>query len=556
MIHGGATADTPRRRQPRVRLLIACCICCALPAGLLANARPAAARPAAVTPAAASTAAAPATVAPRRDPSYSPGAQRAAALRPASVGAATFDPDNLITDINFTAVDTLSGSAVQTFLAAQTGVLASYQAADHNGVTRSASAIVAQAARGWSVSPKVILATLQKEQGLLSAVKPSATALDWAMGCGVPDGGARNTAYKGFGKQIWYGAESLHDDGQGWYAGIAKVCGDGTVQPDDQASYSLYRYTPWIGLNGGGNKLFWTLYWEYFGDPLAVDAVAPTTTVAGADALWHDGAVALSFSALDNTGGTGVAYSEYSLDTGATWTKGNALTIPAPADHSGDGLHTVLYRSADDAGNLEKARSCTVKIDTRAPVTSVAGANSRWQRKAKTLTFRAADNAGGSGVAFTLVKLDKGPWTKATTLTIPAPADHSGDGLHTVFYRSVDEAGNREAAHTCAVRIDTRPPRTVANWAASVRRGNWAGLTYYVSDPRPGSPTATVTIRVKTSSGRLVRKLRSVGVAVDKRLVARFVCRLAPGRYRFFVYATDAAGNGQSKVGSNKLTVR
>ena len=57
------------------------------------------------------------------------------------------------------------------------------------------------------------------------------------------------------------------------------------MQPDDQASYSLYRYTPWIGLNGGGNKLFWTLYWEYFGDPLAVDAAAPTTTVAGADAL-------------------------------------------------------------------------------------------------------------------------------------------------------------------------------------------------------------------------------------------------------------------------------
>ena len=131
-----------------------------------------------------------------------------------------------------------------------------------------------------------------------------------------------------------------------------------------------------------------------------------------------------------------------------------------------------------------------MKIDTRAPATSVAGADSRWQSKAKTLTFRAADNAGGSGVAFTLVKLDKGPWTKATTLTIPAPADHSGDGLHTVFYRSVDEAGNREAAHTCAVRIDTRPPQD-RRQLGGVGQARQLGRPHLLhGDPRPGSPTA------------------------------------------------------------------
>ena len=73
---------------------------------------------------------------------------------------------------------------------------------------------------------------------------------------------------------------------------------------------------------------------------------------------------------------------------------------------------------------------------------------------------------------------------------------------------------------------------------------------------RPTSPTATVTIRVKTPAGHLVRKLAALGVAVDKRLMARFVCRLAKGRYRFYVYATDAAGNTQSTVASNRLTVR
>ena len=398
------------------------------------------------------------------DPSYSQIAQRAAVLPLALLGGATFTPDDLITDANFTAVGALDQSGVQSFLAAQNGILDSYQAADHTGVTRSAAAIVCQAAAAWQVSPKVILVTLQKEQGLLSAAQPSASALAWAMGCGVPDTGSRNTAYEGFGNQVWYGAESLHNDGQGWQAGIAKVCGDGTVHPVDEASYALYRYTPWIGVNGGGNKLFWTLYWQYFGDPLASTDVGPVTTVAGADCAWHDQPV--------------------------------------------------------------------------------------------TLTFSAALGADGSAVAYTQYLLDQGTWTKATTLTVPAPADHSGDGVHTVLYRSADVAGAVEEAKAATVNIDTRSPKPVANWVANARRGRVASLACYIGDARPGSPTADLTIRVRTPAGSLVRKLVVHGVAVDQRLVARFVCKLAAGQYRFFVSATDAAGNAQSSVASNRLVVR
>jgi hypothetical protein len=146
-------------------------------------------------------------------------------------------------------------------------------------------------------------------------------------------------------------------------------------------------------------------------------------------------------------------------------------------------------------------------------------------------------------------------WTKASSVAIPAPADHTGDGTHTVLYRSVDSAGNVEAAQDRTVNIDTRPPRPVARWAASVKSGHTTSLRYYVNDPRPGSPTATVTIRIRTSAGHLVRKLVESGVAVDTRLVATFVCRLKQGQYRFCVYATDAAGNSQSKVASKRLTV-
>ena len=372
------------------------------------------------------------------------------------------------------------------------------------------------------------------------------------MGCGCPDSGSRATAYEGFGNQIWYGAESLRNDGQAWHAGIAKACGDGTVKPADKASYALYTYTPWIGLAGGGNKLFWTLYRQYFGDPLAVDATAPVTTTTGVDALWHPKAVSLTFKAVDNAGGTGVAATQYKLGAGA-WTKAAKLAFPAPADHSGDGAHVISYRSLDDAGNLEKARTCTVRIDTRPATTKVEGADAAWHDKAQTLTFAALD-AGGSGVAATQYTLDAGAWIKAATLTLPAPADHSGDGTHAVTFRALDKAGNVAPSQSCTVRIDTRRPQPVAA-AATVATGHTAKLLYRIRDVRPGSPTANATVRVLNSAGHLVRKLTASAVPVNTRLTATFVCHLAAGQYRVVVYAVDAAGNVQASTGSNTLTV-
>ena len=53
--------------------------------------------------------------------------------------------------------------------------------------------------------------------------------------------------------------------------------------------------------------------------PATVDVTPPTTTVTGADARWHDTAVTLTFTAVDNGGGSGVAYTQYELDAGP-WT--------------------------------------------------------------------------------------------------------------------------------------------------------------------------------------------------------------------------------------------
>jgi uncharacterized protein YvpB len=237
------------------------------------------------------------------------------------------------------------------------------------------------------------------------------------------------------------------------------------------------------------------------------------------------------------------------IRSNATTSSGIVGTLPANA--------SVTCSGWEDGQSVANAWSGTPEQrwyrigaapDTKAPTTTVSGLPAGWTDHAVTLAFAATDNQ--SGVAYTEHQVGGGAWLHGGSATV------STQGTTTIFYRSVDVAGNTEKARSCTVRIDTRRPKVVANWAATVTSGHTAGLLYCISDPRPGSPTATVTIRVRTSTGRLAKKLVVGAVAVDTRLAAKFVCKLTPGQYRFSIYATDAAGNTQVSVSSNRLTVK
>jgi hypothetical protein len=200
--------------------------------------------------------------------------------------------------------------------------------------------------------------------------------------------------------------------------------------------------------------------------------------------------------------------------------------------------------------------SFAVTTDLTPPTTQVTGAGPAWHNKPVTLHFKATDNSGGQGVAYTEYSLDGGvTWTKGTSVSIPAPVDHSADGTHRVLYRSADTVGNLERKRTCTINIDTRPPTPVAKWAGSAVRGTRTALRYYIADPRPGSPTATVTIRIRNARGVLVRKAVLGAVKVDSFQSYVFTCWLPKGTYRFTVAATDAAGNRGTTAPGNALVV-
>jgi hypothetical protein len=181
----------------------------------------------------------------------------------AAVSRDGFDPNTVIAEEVFRDSGSMTVEQIQAFLASQSGTLATYRAKDHAGKVKSTAEIIHDAARRWGVNPKVIMATLQKEQSLLSRPNPKQNAYDWAMGCGKTDS-RTFTKYKGFGMQIWSGAEKLAKNGEGWRPGASMKIDGSLIHPTNKATYSLFRYTPHFP----GTMSFWLIYWRYFGDPM------------------------------------------------------------------------------------------------------------------------------------------------------------------------------------------------------------------------------------------------------------------------------------------------
>ena len=179
------------------------------------------------------------------------------------VSKAGFDPNTVIAEATFRNANAMNVEEIQTFLESQSGTLDTYQCQDYKGETKTAAQIIDEAAKGWGVNPKAILVVMQKEQSLLSRRSPTQSNYNWAMGCGRPDSGAVYTKYKGFGKQVWHGAEKLANNGKRWYPGITMKIDGSTIHPTNAATFSLYKYTPHFR----GTMSFWLIYWRHFGDP-------------------------------------------------------------------------------------------------------------------------------------------------------------------------------------------------------------------------------------------------------------------------------------------------
>jgi len=167
----------------------------------------------------------------------------------------------------------------------------------------SAAQLIWFAAQAQNISPKTLLVTLQKEQGLLSDTWPFQVEYLHAMGAYCPDTAPCDPAHEQFGKQMNDGAALfryyLDNMNQPWWTykkpGVNGIlynpntsCGASNVYIQNKATAALYTYTPYQpndaalanlygtgdGCSSYGNRNFWRNFSDWFGTTYADGYVA------------------------------------------------------------------------------------------------------------------------------------------------------------------------------------------------------------------------------------------------------------------------------------------
>jgi hypothetical protein len=157
----------------------------------------------------------------------------------------------------------------------------------------------------------------------------------------------------------------------------------------------------------------------------------------------------LAFFALD-PGGSGIRNTTFRTD-GGDWLNYTAI---GHFSLSGDGGHLVEWYSIDFAGNKENISSQTVWVDDTPPTTTITPQTGPYDENT---WFDLTATDSGCGVAAMEYKMDSEQWRSYDgNFTVQA-------GLHTIWYRSTDNIGNRETPKSREVNVESeRPPDIVA----------------------------------------------------------------------------------------------
>ncbi len=241
-------------------------------------------------------------------------AQAARGFSAIALSGSQFNAGYIIDDANFYQKSAMTAAQIQAFLDSKVTCTNSYclanlytktevRAPDRgicNGYTpdsdaiERASTIIYKMQQSCGISARVILVTLQKEQGLITMSAPTLGRLGAAMGYRCPDTAPCANSAAGFFRQVYGGTWQFKryntpDLWGTYHIGTYSIayspnsaCGRKTVTIRNHATAALYNYTPYTPNAGAlanlygtascgsyGNRNFWVFYSQWFGSPLA-----------------------------------------------------------------------------------------------------------------------------------------------------------------------------------------------------------------------------------------------------------------------------------------------
>ncbi|MFI5363619.1 MAG: OmpL47-type beta-barrel domain-containing protein [Elusimicrobiota bacterium] len=273
--------------------------------------------------------------------------------------------------------------------------------------------------------------------------------------------------------------------------------------------------------------------------PVSAVSIGSPTYTAADGTIYVATTTPVAFTAADpalassTVAGSGVARIEISLDSAPFVAYSSALFLA-------EGRHAILYRSVDNVGNIEAARTLLVQADATPPQTALAVSSPSFGgfvSSTTIFTLSAVDpssNSVASGVASTRYRINGGSFGAYSSALRLSGAD----GAYTLDYQSVDNVGNTEVLRSTTVLLDQTPPVTTAHVGASSYTA--AGGTLYVTPATPVTFTA-----VDPSSAAAASGVAQIQVAVDTGSFTLYTATLtfAEGVHTVLFRAVDNVGN-------------
>lgn len=337
-----------------------------------------------------------------------------------------FNPENIISDALFYDGNAMSSSEIQSFLDSKIGacrngkclnVLTAGISSRDAVYSQTTGNLICSAIQGGSmkvseliyrvqvacgISARVILVTLQKEQGLTTSKEPSDWNLKAAMGASCPDTAPCDPAFAGVGPQILKGTQQLKtykaakfakQPGVNWVGYNPNAsCGGTNLNIQNYATAALYNYTPYqpnaaalaagYGLGDGcssyGNRNFYNYYTEWFGSTQRnVCDQPPYTQVRAASGIMAAAADVPARATADENCNVGAVWLPKGMTVGVSAEYGEWYWVD---------VNGAMYW-------MRKAHLVTYDPCTQPPYGEVAGAGGTFVTSVAT-TARASANDG------------------------------------------------------------------------------------------------------------------------------------------------------------------